>query len=221
MNKKTEATTAAPGRVWAYLRVSTDAQDVANQKHGVLEYANGHGLHGLTFVEDAISGRVKWHERKLGDLLKTQAAKGDTIIFAEVSRIARSTLQVLEVLEYCMEKGISAHVAKQKMVLDGSMQARITATVLGLAAEIEREFISMRTKEALAKRQADGMTLGRPKGQAEHVKLDDREGEIRGYLDKGINKRAVAKLVDCAPSTLYDWLKRRGIRPRTATTATK
>ena len=107
------------------------------------------------------------------------------------------------------------------MILDGSMQSRITATVLGLAAEIEREFISMRTKEALARRQADGMTLGRPKGPAEHVRLDDREAEIRGYLDKSINKRAVAKLVDCAPSTLYDWLKRRGIRPRTAITATK
>lgn len=218
MTKKTDATTAAHGRVWAYLRVSTDAQDVDNQKHGVLEYANSHGLHDLTFREDAISGRVKWRDRKLGELLM-QAKPGDTIIFAEVSRIARSTLQVLEVLEYCMEMGISAHVAKQKMVLDGSMQARITATVLGLAAEIEREFISMRTREALAKRQADGMTLGRPRGPAEHIKLDDREQEIRSYLSKGVNKRAVAKLVDCAPSTLYDWLKRRGIRQTAATAA--
>jgi len=219
--KKTEATTAAPGRVWAYLRVSTDAQDVMNQKHGVLDYANSRGLHGLTFTEDAVSGKMKWKERKLGDLLQNRIAKGDYIIFAEISRMARSTLQVLEILEYCMAKGISVHIAKQKMILDGSMQARITATVLGLAAEIEREFISMRTKEALARRQADGMTLGRPKGPAEHVRLDDREAEIRGYLDKSINKRAVAKLVDCAPSTLYDWLKRRGIRPRTAITATK
>jgi len=212
---------AAAGRVFAYLRVSTDAQDVDNQKHGVLDYANSHGLHGLTFIEDAVSGRVKWRERKVGELLLITAKAGDTVIFAEISRMARSTLQVLEMLEHCMAAGVSVHIAKQKMILDGSMQSRITATVLGLAAEIEREFISMRTKEALARRQADGMTLGRPKGPAEHVRLDDREAEIRGYLDKSINKRAVAKLVDCAPSTLYDWLKRRGIRPRTAITATK
>ena len=219
--KKTEATTAAPGRVWAYLRVSTDAQDVMNQKHGVLDYANSRGLHDLTFTEDAVSGKVKWKERQLGDLLQNRIAKGDYIIFAEISRMARSTLQVLEILEYCMAKGISVHIAKQKMILDGSMQARITATVLGLAAEIEREFISMRTKEALARRQADGMTLGRPRGPAEHVRLDDKEAEIRGYLIKGINKRAIAKLVDCSHSTLYDWLKRRNIRVQTAAAATQ
>ncbi|NCO20334.1 MAG: recombinase family protein, partial [Gammaproteobacteria bacterium] len=88
--KKTEATTAAPGRVWAYLRVSTDAQDVMNQKHGVLDYANSRGLHDLTFTEDAVSGKVKWKERKLGDLLQNRIAKGDYIIFAEISRMARS-----------------------------------------------------------------------------------------------------------------------------------
>ena len=92
------------------------------------------------------------------------------------------------------------------------MQSRITATVLGLAAEIEREFISMRTREALAKRKAEGVQLGRPKGPAERVKLDEHETTIRGYLAKGINKRDIARLIECAPSTLYDWLKRRGIK---------
>lgn len=195
----------------AYLRVSTDAQDVANQKHGILEYANSHGLAGLEFVEDSVSGKVNWRERKLGELLAKVGA-GDTVIFAEISRIARSTLQVLEVLEHCTARKINVHIAKQRMVLDGSMQATITATVLGLAAEIEREFISLRTREALAKRRQAGVTLGRPRGKAQHVKLDDKEAEIRGYLRKGINKRAIAKLVDCAPSTLYDWLNRRGIK---------
>lgn len=196
---------------WAYLRVSTDAQDVDNQRHGILEYANAHGLHDLQFVSDAVSGKVKWRERKLGELLAKVGA-GDTVVFAEISRIARSTLQVLEVLEHCTAREINVHIAKQRMVLDGSMQATITATVLGLAAEIEREFISLRTREALAKRKHDGMILGRPKGPAQHVKLDDKEAEIRGYLDKKINKRNIAKLVDCAPSTLYDWLDRRGIK---------
>jgi DNA invertase Pin-like site-specific DNA recombinase len=101
------------------------------------------------------------------------------------------------------------------MVLDGSMQSRIAATILGLAAEIEREFISLRTTEALAKRKAEGKPLGRPKGRkSTSLKLDAREAEIRTYLAKGISKRSIAKLLDCSPSTLYDWLERRGIRTK-------
>lgn len=195
----------------AYLRVSTDYQDVDNQRHGILEYANSHGFAKLIFTEDSVSGKTSWRERKLGALIES-LSPGDVLIFAEISRIARSTLQVLEVLEHCVERNIAVHVAKQKMVLDDSMQSRITATVLGLAAEIEREFISIRTKEALAKRKAEGVQLGRPKGPAERVKLDDHEQAIRDYLAKGINKRDIARLIVCAPSTLYDWLKRRNIK---------
>jgi DNA invertase Pin-like site-specific DNA recombinase len=117
---------------YAYLRVSTDRQDVDNQRHGILEYANAHGLSGLIFVEDSISGKVKWRERKVGKLLTETVQPGDTVVFAEVSRMARSTLQVLEILEHCMSQGINVHIAKQRMVLDGSMQSRITTTVLGL-----------------------------------------------------------------------------------------
>ena len=97
------------------------------------------------------------------------------------------------------------------MVLDGSMQSTITATILGLAAQIEREFISARTKEALAKKKSDGAKLGRPKGESDQLKLDAFRDEIINYLKKGINKRAIAKLIECSPSTLYQWLKRRRI----------
>jgi DNA invertase Pin-like site-specific DNA recombinase len=195
----------------AYLRVSTDAQDVDNQRHGILEYANAHGFASVQFTEDSASGKTSWKERKLGELVDS-LNPGDVLIFSEISRIARSTLQVLEVLERCADRTIAVHIAKQKMVLEDSMQSRITATVLGLAAEIEREFISIRTKEALAKRKAEGVQLGRPKGPAERVKLDDHEQAIRDYLAKGINKRDIARLIECAPSTLYDWLKRRKIK---------
>ena len=198
--------------VYAYLRVSTDRQDVENQKHGILEYANSRGMAGLQFVEDTASGRIKWRERQLGKMLADMSA-GDTVVFAEVSRMARSTLQVLEVLEYCTEKKIAVHIAKQNMAFDGSMQSRITATVLGMAAEIEREFISMRTKEALAARKKDGMTLGRPKGPAESTKLDVHRKQIQDLVNKGVSKRSIAKIIECAPSTLYDYLKRRNIKP--------
>ena len=195
----------------AYLRVSTDAQDVDNQRHGILEYSNSHGFTGLQFTEDSVSGKTHWRARKLGELIDS-LSPGDVLIFAEISRIARNTLQVLEVLEHCMERSIAVHIAKQKMALDGSMQSRIIATVLGLAAEIEREFISIRTREALAKRKADGVTLGRPKGPAERLRLDEYADAIRDYLAKGISKRDIARLIPCAPSTLYDWLDRRGVK---------
>lgn len=200
---------------YAYLRVSTNRQDIANQRHGILEYANTHGLVPVQFVEDAASGRLAWRERALGRLLCDLAVAGDVIIFAEISRMARSTLQVLEMLKLAMERGLHIHIAKQRMILDGSLNSRIAATMLGLAAEIERELIAERTREALAKRQADGKPLGRPKGVTNaRLKLDVYAGEIRGYLAKGISKRSIAKLVGCAESTLYDWLARRGTEVR-------
>jgi DNA invertase Pin-like site-specific DNA recombinase len=156
----------------------------------------------------------------VGHLLTETVHTGDAVLFAEISRMARSTLQVLEMLEHCMMQGVSVHIAKQQLLLDGSMQSRITATVLGLAAEIEREMISLRTTEALAKRKAAGLPLGRPKGtKAARMKLDAKEVEIRSYLAKGISKRSIAKLVECAPSTLYEWLARRNLGARHTSTA--
>ncbi len=115
----------------AYLRVSTDDQDVDNQRHGILEYANSRGFANLQFTEDSVTGKTSWRERKLGELIES-LSPGDVLIFAEISRIARSTLQVLEVLEHCVERNIAVHIAKQKMVLGVSMQSLITATVLTL-----------------------------------------------------------------------------------------
>jgi len=205
---------------YAYVRISTDHQDLDNQRHGILEYANTRGIGAVKFIEDAESGRQSWKNRELGKLLQETAQKGDVVLFAEISRMARSTLQVLEMLECCMRREIAVHIAKQQMVLDSSIQSKIAATVLGLAAEIERELISLRTKEALAKRKAEGKHLGRPKGRkSSGLKLDPYEAEIRTYLAKGISKRSIAKLLDCSPSTLYDWLERRGLRKRTMTSS--
>jgi len=193
-----------------YARVSTDRQDVDNQRYGILEYANTHGLTPVQFVQDAISGRLAWRDRAIGQLLTVMATAGDVVIFAEISRMARSTLQVLEMLEIGMERALHIHIAKQRMILDGSLHSRIAATVLGLAAEIERELIAARTREALAKRKAEGKALGRPRGAKNaRLKLDAHTDAIQRYLDKGLSKRSIAKLLECAESTLYDWLARR------------
>ena len=209
--------------IYAYLRVSTDAQDLENQKHGILEYANALNLGKGVFVEDTASGKLNCTERKLGELVNETAVAGDTVIFAEFSRIGRSTLQVLEVLKAAVELNIQIHIAKDKVVMDDSIQATIYATVLGLAAEIERNFITLRTKESLAKKKQElkekgyfinnkgekVTSLGRPRGKASVTKLDAREKEIKGYLKKGVSKRSIARIVECSPNTLYSWLKRK------------
>src|SRR6266487_5869048 len=149
---------------YAYLRVSTDRQDVDNQRHGILEYANTHGFAPVQFVQDAISGRLAWRERAIGQLLTATATAGDVVIFAEISRMARSTLQVLEMLEIGRGRELHIHLAKQRMILDGALHSRIAATVLGLAAEIERELIAARTREALAKGKPKARSWVAPEG---------------------------------------------------------
>lgn len=195
---------------FAYLRVSTDRQDAKNQKLGILDYCNSKNINNLKIIEDTISGTTSWRDRAIGNLIENGMA-GDIIIVAEVSRLGRSILQVLEIMEIAAQKGISIHIAKNRMIMDGSMQSTITATVLGLVAQIEREFLSSRTKEALQRKKSEGIKLGRPKGQSEILKLDAFKDQICDYVKKGINKRAIAKLVECSPSTLYQWLNRRHI----------
>ena len=198
---------------YSYLRVSTHTQDVENQKLSVLDYCNSQGIAPIEFVEDTTSGRRSWRDREIGRLLETADA-GDVLVAAEVSRLARSTLQVLELLQAAAERGVTVHIAKNRMVLDQSLPATITATILGLAAQIEREFISARTKEALARRKAAGLPVGRPKGRATKLMLDDRRAEIVDYLNKGVSKRSVAKILGCSPTTLYSWIRRRRISGR-------
>jgi DNA invertase Pin-like site-specific DNA recombinase len=196
---------------YAYIRVSTDAQDLNNQRHGVIEYAKKHSLEPLHFFEDKASGRKNWKDRDLGRLLDT-AGKGDVLLVAEVSRLARSTLQVLEILQEAAQRGIAVHVAKSNMVMDGSLNSRITAVVLGLAAEIEREFISARTTEALARRKADGKPVGRQKGSKNKDKrLDHAKDQILELLKAGVHKTSIARIIKCHPETLYEWMYENGL----------
>ena len=194
--------------IYIYVRVSTSAQDTQNQLHGIEQYCRERGIEPDVVVEDTASGSVAWNSRKIGELLSV-AGKGDVLLVAEVSRLARSTLQVLEILKLASERQVSVVIVKNGLTFDNSMQSRITATILGLAAEIERDFISMRTKEALAKRKVSGKQLGRPSGAlAKHYKLDEKHSEIERYRKLGINKTAIAKLVGVSRPTLRSWLDR-------------
>ena len=208
MSHAADLRSAPPSPTYVYLRVSTDAQDVANQKLGVLEYCAQMGFSAPFIVEDKVSGKIDWQRRKIGELLNTMPERS-VLVAAEITRLARSTLQVLEMLKLAAEREISVHVVKSRLVLDGSLSSKITATVLALAGEIEREFISARTKEALRQRKESGKPLGRTPGQAERLSLDEKAQEIDKYLAMGLNRRAIAKLCECSPNTLYTWLRRR------------
>jgi DNA invertase Pin-like site-specific DNA recombinase len=193
--------------VFAYLRVSTDAQDVANQKQGVTQYCNERRWLP-SFVEDTSSGRTAWQKRPLGQLMQSMKA-GDVLVVSEVSRLARSVMQVLEIAKEAVERDIKIHVVKTGMVFDDSMQSKILATILGLVAEIERDFISTRTREALAKKKADGKILGRPPGRAAKLKLDEHAPEIDSMLRSKTSKAEMSRQLGCAYQTLFDWLKLR------------
>ena len=193
--------------VKAYIRVSTSSQDVANQRHGVSEYAKMKGFE-LDYVEDTASGKKDWRDRELGALLETMQA-GDVLLVAEVSRLARSTQQVLEILSFAASREISVHIVKNGMVMDNSMQAKITATILGLAGEIERDFISERTKEALAYRKSQGKPIGRMKGRKnkKHKIGKVEANKIERLLAKGVKKTEIAKQLNISRNTLYIHLR--------------
>lgn len=197
--------------IHAYLRVSTDKQDIENQRHGIEEYIKKNSFQDVCYYEDTVSGKKEWYKRELGRLLK-QTNRDDIIIASEISRLARSTIQVLEVLQEALKRGVHIHIVKSGMIMDGSINSRITGTILGLAAEVEREFISARTKEALARRKELGHKLGRKKGNLNiYKKLDPHNMEIRKWLAEGKKRTQMCKDLHCHMTTLHKWMKQNGL----------
>lgn len=193
---------------YAYLRVSTDKQDAENQKLGITEYAQARNIQIDEFVEDIVSGTKDWQKRTLGEIIKSAKA-GDILIFAEVSRIARSTLQCLQVLQIAADKKLIVHVAKQKMIFDNSLNSKIIATTLSLASEIERTFISMRTKEALKKAKANGKVLGRPKGKkSTNAKLAANHDQVASLLKDRVSVSAIGRMMKVDRKTVSSYIER-------------
>ncbi len=200
--------------VYGYIRVSTDKQDYENQKHGILKYANEKGLVPVTFVEETISSRKKLEDRDLSKLLE-KLEKGDVLITSELSRLGRSILEVMTIFRTLAEKGVETHIIKGGFIIGGNenkIQSSVLVFAFGLAAEIERELISQRTKEALARRKANGVKLGRKKGQKVKSKLDGREAEIKALLEKNIPVASIAKIFNVARSTMINFINTRGLK---------
>ena len=197
--------------VYAYIRVSTSKQDVENQRFEIDRFAKEKGLKVNTWVSEVISGTVSTKNRKLGSLLKKMKS-GDILILTEVSRLGRSLLEVLTVLNQCVQKKYNLYTVKERYELDNSISSQMLAFAFGLMAEVERNLISLRTKEALARRKAAGQRLGRKKGGKNvRYKLDDKEKLIRSMLSQGCSKASICRKLKCNAKTLDNQLKRMSI----------
>jgi DNA invertase Pin-like site-specific DNA recombinase len=193
--------------VYAYIRVSTDSQETENQRYEVLKYANEKKLGNVEIVEETISGRKSWKERQLKKLVDT-LQKGDILIVTELSRLGRSMLEIMELLSILLRAGVELHVVKTSQILKDDLQSKVFAMAFSIAAEIERELISQRTREALQRRKAEGKPLGRPKGSYSS-KLDKYRKQIEELRAKGVSIASIAKILEVPYTTLYDYLRRR------------
>ncbi len=198
-------------KVYAYLRVSTIDQDTEKNKAEILTFANNKGFVGkVQFIEEKVSGLKSWKKRKLNDLVET-LKDGDILLVPELSRLGRSLIEVLEVLNVLKDRNVAVYSVKENFKLNGSdMQSKVMRTMLGLFAEIERDLISYRTREGLAAAKASGKKLGRPKGPGKS-KLDPHRPEIIALLKNGATKTFVASRFGVTPQSVSNWLKRHEI----------
>jgi len=156
------------------------------------------------------SGKTPIKDRLLQQVIDSMAA-GDALIVSELSRLGRNMVEVMSVLDMLIKKGCKVHAVKGGYRLDQSLSSKILSMVLLMAAEIERELISQRTKEALSRRKAEGKPLGRPKGSHGVSKLDQHEDRIREYLSHGVSKAAIARMHECSCQTVHNWVRRHGV----------
>jgi DNA invertase Pin-like site-specific DNA recombinase len=212
-------------KVIAYLRVSQGDQDVENQKFGILEYANKLGLTNVDFIEDVITSRVYWKARKIGDIINS-LERGDILLVSETTRLGRSSLEVLEIQQEVLTKFAILHIVKENILIGNAGQTNIEQIIqktmlslLGNMGEMERAFISKRTKEALDKKKADGVVLGRPKGGDTIWTLDRKYKQMFDLMKKGISIPNMLKIVADEgekPQTtkmFHLWIKRWNIKP--------
>jgi len=196
-------------KTYAYLRVSTEGQEVDNQRLAILEYCQRQQIHIDEFIEVKLSSRRSTKERRIDELLD-RLEKSDTLIVSELSRLGRSLGQMVTLVDALRNNDVRLLAIKES--IDTSKNDITTKTqiaMFGLFSEIERDLISQRTIEGLARAKRDGKKLGRPKGALGRSKLDGKEAEIKQLLEKGINKTAIAKLMDVSRPTLLNFVETR------------
>ena len=196
-------------KTFAYLRVSTADQDLEKNKNDILHLANEKNFGKVTFVEEKVSGKKPWKERKIKEIID-ELGEGDRLIVPELSRLGRSMLEIMEILSIAKEKKICIYAVKGNWNLNASIESKIVGMVFAMAAEIEKELISQRTKEGLRARKAAGVKLGRPRGPGKS-KLDKYRDEIIALLKNGSTKAFLARRYGTTQANLYNWIKKNKI----------
>jgi DNA invertase Pin-like site-specific DNA recombinase len=206
----TKKTTRPSSTVIGYLRVSTADQNMEKSKADILQLANQHDLGRVRFVEETISGKISWRERKIAGVLESLMAN-DALVVSELSRLGRSMLECMEILSVAAQKRINVYAVKGTWRLDQSIQSKIIAMAFSMAAEIERDLISQRTKEALRFKKSQGMKLGRPTGPGKS-KLDPYRPEIESLLANGSTQKFIARRYHTTEANLHHWLKKHSLK---------
>ncbi|MDR2978410.1 MAG: master DNA invertase Mpi family serine-type recombinase [Rickettsiales bacterium] len=198
--------------IYAYIRVSTNKQTIENQRFEIGRYCEANNLKIGKWIEECISGKKSVNERKLGNLLK-RMKKGDILICSELSRLGRNLLMIMGILNECMQRDIKVWTIKDNYRLGNDLSCKVLAFAFGLSAEIERNLISERTKEALARKKAEGVKLGRPVGSKSKVrKLFGKEALIQEMLEKKTPKSIIATKLKVQRQTLYTFIKEMGLK---------
>jgi DNA invertase Pin-like site-specific DNA recombinase len=196
-----------------YLRVSTDKQAVAYQRHIILEYANDHNFNIHKFYEYQVSSKKSTADRGVDSLIE-ELQQGDLLIVSELSRIGRSLGQIIRIIDDLMNKGVTFVSVKENLSLAGAHDRhnKVMIAMFGLLAELERDLISERTTEGIKSAQNSGVKFGRPKGKLGKSKLDGKEAEIKILLEKKIPKSSIAKIMDVSVTTVRNFIKSRRIK---------
>ena len=193
--------------IYAYVRVSTDKQTNENQRFEIKKFATQRNLVVSRWVEETISSRKDLEVRAFGALLK-KLRQDDTLIISEISRMGRNLMQIMGILNICMERQVKVFAIKEGYELGDNINSKVLAFAFGLSAEIERTLISQRIKEALARRKAEGKILGRPPGSKKKVlKLAAHDDYIREQVAAGATQISIARALKVHRHTVKKWLK--------------
>lgn len=183
------------GKIIAYIRASTDKQDLSHQKLEILEFARKKNLNVDEFLEITISSRKTSKQRRIDELLEMLVEAG-TLIVTELSRLGRSTAEVISFINALVQRNTRIIIIKQSMdIQQHDMQSKVMVTLFSLFAELERDLISLRTREALAAKKMKGQVLGKPKGTLQKSKFDKDIDKIKELLGYGLSVRKITKVL--------------------------
>ena len=194
---------------YGYIRVSSDKQTVENQRFEIQKFCQREGLTIDGWIEETVSGTKSYDKRELGALL-ANISKGDLIVCSELSRLGRNLFMIMEILNQCMDKECRVWTIKDSYRLGDDIQSKVLAFAFGLSAEIERNLISQRTKEARARKKAEGVILGRPRGRkSDRVKLSGKEEIIKELRNQGVSISEIARIYKVNRNTVSSFIHTR------------